>query len=50
MILNMVLSNPLVAPTNVLQISFTQCDTTLLLMMSHMVLHKRGNVSKFTEN
>ena len=46
----MVLSNPLVARVNVPQISFTQCDTTVLLMTSHMASHKRGNVSKFTEN
>ena len=48
--INMVLSNPWVALANVLQISFTQCDTTILIMTSHVASHKRGNVSKFAEN
>ena len=42
----MVLSNPWVELANVLQISFTQCDTTILIMTSHVASHKRGNVSK----
>ena len=47
--LNMVLGNPMVALSNVRQISFTLCDTAIL-MTPHMASHKRGNVSKFTEN
>ena len=45
----MVLSNPWVALGNVLLISFTRCDNTILIMTSHMASHKRGNVSKFAE-
>ena len=46
----MILNNPMVALANVPQISFTQCDTAVLLMTSHMASHKGGNVSKFTKD
>ena len=48
--INMVLSNPLVAPANVPPMSFTLCDTTILLMTPHVASPKTGNVSKFTGN
>ena len=38
--INMVLSNPWVALANVLQISFTQCDTTILIRR-HMWRHTK---------
>ena len=44
--LTMVLSNPMVALSNVPQISFTQCDTAILLMTSHMASQMNKNYGK----